>query len=186
MQNFAAVTGFVDPGWPLQPERVETLAIALRSCRENLERAGYEVQTLRLATPPPHEMSQPVPPSKRPELARQLEAECFVHGIDYAAIGPTLPEELDAYAAIPEILSSTENVFTSGIYADQMAGLSLEAARACASAIARIAQIQTDGFANLRFAALVNIPAGVPFFRPHTTAEDPRRSLLPPRPRIFL
>jgi uncharacterized protein (UPF0210 family) len=109
-------------------------------------------------------MEHPVPLAERPDLARQLEAECFVHGIDYAAIGPALPEELEAFEVIPSILGATENIFTSGLYADQASGLSLRAARYCAAAIRKISEITPDGFANLRFAALVNVPAGVPFF----------------------
>lgn len=159
-----AITGFIDPGWPLEPARIQRLAAALNACRQALSDSGYEVQTLRLATPPPAEMDPPVPLDERPALARQLEAECFVHGIDYAAIGPALPDELDAFAVIPGILGATENVFTSGLFADQESGLSLSAAQLCAKAIREISLISPDGFANLRFAALVNVPAGVPFF----------------------
>jgi uncharacterized protein (UPF0210 family) len=159
-----AITGFIDPGWPLEPKCIQDLASALKSCRQILVDTGYKVQTLRLATPPPTEMDNPVPLAERPDLARQLEAECFVHGIDYAAIGPALPEELEAFDVIPRILAATENVFTSGLYADQASGLSLQAARFCAAAIRDISEITADGFANLRFAALVNVPAGVPFF----------------------
>jgi uncharacterized protein (UPF0210 family) len=159
-----AITGFIDPGWPLEPEHIQSLAAALKSCRQVLIDTGYKVQTLRLATPPPTEMDNPVPLAERPDLARQLEAECFVNGIDYAAIGPALPEELEAFDVVPRILAATENVFTSGLYADQASGLSLQAARSCAAAIRDISGITPDGFANLRFAALVNVPAGVPFF----------------------
>jgi uncharacterized protein (UPF0210 family) len=159
-----AITGFVDPGWPLEPDRIQALGKALKACRIALQDAGYKVQTLRMATPPPSEMTNPVPVAERPDLARQLEAECFVHGIDYAAIGPALPDELDAFEIIPEILGATENIFTSGLFADQAAGLSLQAARACAGVIQANSTIKSDGFGNLRFAALVNVPAGVPFF----------------------
>ncbi len=159
-----AITGFVDPGWPIATGRIQQLAAALKTCRQILNDSGYSVQTLRLATPPPVEMEQAVPFDERRDLARQLEAECFVHGIDYAAIGPALPEEPDAFSAIPGILGATENVFTSGLFADQASGLSLSAARLCARAIHEISLLSPDGFANLRFAALVNVPAGVPFF----------------------
>jgi uncharacterized protein (UPF0210 family) len=159
-----AITGFIDPDWPIDPNRIQALAITLKACRTVLTDAGYDVQTLRLATPPPGEMENPVPVAERPNLARQLEAECFVHGIDYAAIGPALPEELEAFDAIPGILSAAESVFTSGLIADQASGLSLQASRACARAIRGISKIQSNGFANLRFAALANVPAGVPFF----------------------
>jgi uncharacterized protein (UPF0210 family) len=159
-----AITGFVDPGWPLEPRRIQDLAAGLKSCRQMLIDVGFEVQTLRLATPPPGEMGHPVLLADRPEFARQLEAECFVSEIDYAAIGPALPEELEAFEVLPGILGATENVFTSGLFADQASGLSLKAARSSAAAIQTISQISPDGFANLRFAALVNVPPGVPFF----------------------
>jgi len=162
--NIRALTGFLDPGWPVDSHLISDLAACLTAARQLLAEAGYPVQSLRLATPPPAEFSKPVPPSALGALARQLEAECFVHGIDYAALGPALPEEPDGYAAIPEVLASTENIFASGLFADPESGLSFPAARACAQTIIDSATVSPDGFANLRFAALANVPAGAPFF----------------------
>lgn len=162
--NVRALTGFLDPGWPLDPRRIGALADTLQAARRALEDAGYVVQSLRIATPPPSLIERPVPPADRPELARQLEAQCFVHGLDYAALGPALPEELAAYASIPEALAATENVFASAIIATPESGLSLPAAHATADIIRRAASISPDGFANLRFAALACVPPGSPFF----------------------
>jgi uncharacterized protein (UPF0210 family) len=162
--NIRSITVFMQPGWPVEPRLLEAIAPALSLARQALESADYPVQTLRLATPPPTEMERPVPPKDRPELARQLEAQAFVHGIDYVAIGPALPEEAGAISVVPDILAATENVFTSAIYADATIGISLPAARGCADATLRNATISPDGFANLRFAALANVPAGTPFF----------------------
>lgn len=132
--------------------------------RDALTQSGYTVQTLRLASPPPSEMERPVPPKERPELARRLEAECFLHGIDYASVGPALPDEPDGYAVIPEVLAAAENVFTSGMIADPEIGLSLSAVQACARVIRGVSTVSADGFANLRFAALANVPPGCAFF----------------------
>ncbi len=162
--NIRALTGFVDPGWPLDSQRISDLATCLTSVRSALDEAGYPVQSLRLATPPPAEFSRPVPASARAALASQLEAECFVHGIDYAALGPVLPEDAGGFAAIPEVLAATENIFASGLFADMESGLSIAAAGACAQAIRDCSTVSPDGFANLRFAALANVPAGAPFF----------------------
>ncbi len=159
-----AITGFIDPGWPIETEFVAKTAQCLKDCQSALQDAGFEVQTLRIATPPPSEMSTPVAPADRPDLARQLEAEIFIQGIDYAAIGPVLPDEPDGFRMLPEVLDATDTVFSSGLYADPTVGLSLTAARACALAIHEISTIRDDGFGNLRFAALVNVPSGVPFF----------------------
>ena len=159
-----ALTGFLDPGWPIKPDRIADISTCLHACRDALQDIGFDVQTLRLALPPPVEMNRPVPPEDRPELARNLEAECFARGIDYASIGPTLPEEPDGHVVIPTALGATEIVFHSGIIAGPGIGLSLAAARACAEVIVKASTISPDGFTNLRFAALANVPAGAPFF----------------------
>ncbi len=162
--NIRAITGFLDPGWPLEPPRIEAMAGCMTAVREALIAAGYQVQTLRIATPPPAEFGSPVPVKDRPMMARQLEAECFVQGIDYANIGPVLPDELEGYELVPEVLAAAENVFCSGLFADPEIGLSLPAARACAEAILGNSTVSPDGFANLRFAGLANVPPGSPFF----------------------
>ncbi len=162
--NIRALTGFIDPGWPIEARRVAGLAACLHDAKTRLEDGGYPVQTLRLATPPPAEIGKVVRHADRPEFARKLEAECFVHGIDFASLGPALPGEPDGLAAIPDVLAGTENVFTSAIFAEPENGLSLAAARGCAQAIADISRLQPDGFTNLRFAALANVPPGSPFF----------------------
>lgn len=162
--NVRAVTAFLDPGWPVEPEPIEVAGAAAAAIRTGLEEAGYQVQTLRLATPPPAEGNHPVAVDDRAEYAQRLEAEAFVHGFDYAAVGPALPEEPDGLAVVPDMLAATENVFTSAIFADPETGLSLASARACAEAIVANSTVAEDGFANLRFAALANVPAGSPFF----------------------
>jgi uncharacterized protein (UPF0210 family) len=159
-----ALTGFLNTGWPLDTEKMETMASCLSTIQKALEDSNFEVQTLRLATPPPSEMEVPVAVDERADFARALEAESFVHGIDYAAIGPALPEEPEGYEAAVKMISATEHIFTSGIFADPSAGISLPAARACAQSIVDIACLESNGFGNLRFSALANVPAGAPFF----------------------
>lgn len=159
-----AVTGFLDPGWPISSDRIGTVASVLDRIKEGLNELDYEVQTTRIATPPPSEMSHPVLPADRSEFGQQLEAQCFMHGIDYANIGPAVPDELAGFEIIPDLLSKTENVFACGIFADQDAGLVLPAARAVAEVVVQAAKLSQDGFANLRFAGLANVPPGSPFF----------------------
>lgn len=162
--NIRALTGFVDPGWPIRPDRIHTVAEALKGVREGLSAAGYTVQTLRIASPPMAEISPKIAMDKRVGFAKQFEAECFAQEIDYCAVGPALPHEPEAYEIVPEIIGATESVFASGIYADPEGGLSRQAARACAEIIHQVSTISLDGFANLRFAALANVPSGSPFF----------------------
>jgi len=159
-----AITGFLDPGWPIEPDRIADIANCLKHIRNNLSEAGYEIQSLRLATPPLFEMSPIVRSGERPDFARQLEAECFVQGIDYTALGPVLSDDDGGFEVIPEILKSTESVFASALFADIEKGLSLPMARACAEVIHQVSTIAPDGFTNLRFTALANVQPGSPFF----------------------
>jgi uncharacterized protein (UPF0210 family) len=159
-----SLTGFVDPGWPIEPNRIANVGDCLKTIRDDLNETGYEVQTLRLATPPPSEMATVLRINERPDFARQLEAECFVQGIDYAALGPVLPGDMEGFEAVPEVLRTTESVFTSALFADIESGLSLSMARSCADVIQQVSTISSDGFANLRFAALANVASGSPFF----------------------
>lgn len=159
-----AITAFLDPGWPLDTGSIQRAANSLTRISRALQDIGYTVQTLRLATPPPAEMVSPVPAEELVLFARQLEAEAYVHGLDFAALGPVLLDDLRAYAHLPEVLAETEVVFASGLYADASSGVSLAAAHACATAIQSISQISANGFGNLRFAGLVHVPSGTPFF----------------------
>jgi uncharacterized protein (UPF0210 family) len=70
----------------------------------------------------------------------------------------------ESYAVIPEAIAAGENVFFSGVMADRKNGISLQAIKACAKIIQQASTITSDGFANLRFAALANVKAGAPFF----------------------
>ncbi|MGD8814522.1 MAG: DUF711 family protein [Anaerolineales bacterium] len=159
-----AITAFLDPGFPLQPERVAEMAACMRIMREALQEMSYEVQSLRLATPSPSEMENKIPPANLAEFARQIEAECFVHGVDYVALGPIRPGDEDGFAVLPDVLDATGSVFSTGLFADIKNGLSLQAAKACAKVIHTTASLRPDGFTNLRFAALANVYPGSPFF----------------------
>ncbi len=47
---------------------------------------------------------------------------------------------------------------------DPEQGVSLPAVRSCAEVIHRLTPLDPNGFSNLYFAALGNVPAGAPFF----------------------
>jgi hypothetical protein len=68
-----------------------------------------------------------------------------------------------SYEVIPDAIFVSKDVFFGGVMADK-ARVHLAAVRACAQAIVKCAPIESNGFANLQFAALANVPAGAPFF----------------------
>ncbi len=159
-----SITYFLNPNWPLDEKKLRQAGQFLAEAREAFESSGYEVQTSRLATVPfPHLLGEKKI-NDLPKLAGALEAALPSTGAAYASLGPALIEAPESYAVIPEAIAATQNIFFSGEMASARKGLSLTAVHACAEVIARCAPITPDGFANLRFAALANVPAGAPFF----------------------
>jgi hypothetical protein len=161
--NIRTLTYFVDPSFPVVAERVAAAGNVLAEIKSALEDAGYEVQTVRLASAPfPKVLEGDA--SQVVSFAQDIEAACFVNKIDMATIGPARPVDAPGFFhAIPDALGATENVFAAAVIADPLAGISLPAVRQAAEVIRRCALLTPDGFGNLRFAALANVPAGVAF-----------------------
>jgi uncharacterized protein (UPF0210 family) len=162
--NIRTVTCFIDPGFPLADDRFAAAGRSASEVKAALVEAGYTVQTTRLAmTPFPRVLGGDA--SRVQQLALDLEAACFVHKLDYATVGPARPGDGPAmYRAIPEALGATEHVFASASIAEPSGLLSLPAVRWAAEVIQACSTLTPDGFGNLRFAALANVPPGSPFF----------------------
>jgi uncharacterized protein len=158
-----SITYFFNPGWPLDENKLQQAGNFLSHARKAYENAGYEVQTVRIATASFAAMlGEQI--SAAPQLAENLEALLPSLGVEYASLGPAVPEAPHSYAVIPEALAHTQNIFFSGIAAERSSGISLQALRACAQVIVQCAPLTPDGFANLRFAVLANVLPGSPFF----------------------
>ena len=158
-----SITYFFNPCWPLNEQKFNSAGRFLAEAKSAFEAAGYEVQTMRLATVPfPQLLDNHI--EETPRLAEAIESLMSSIGVEYVALGPASPNMPGSYEIIPEAIAHTQNVFFSGVMADKQHGISLEAVRACAEVIVKCAPLTPDGFANLRFAALANVPAGAPFF----------------------
>jgi uncharacterized protein (UPF0210 family) len=159
-----SITCFIDPSYPLEKQKLKIAGEFLSIAQPAFIEAGYEVQSTRLATVPFHSL---LPAGKQGELARlaqELEAAAAELGYAYLSLGPALPELPYTYGLIPEALAVTQNTFFSGLMTTQDNKVSLPAIRLCAEVIQQASAISPDGFTNLRFAALANVPAGSPFF----------------------
>ncbi len=157
-----SITYFFNPGWPPDELALQKAGGFIKTARMAYTGAGYEVQSVRMALPPfPRLLSNP---DGLPAMAQFFEQAAQNLGFDYVSLGPALPEYPWAYPAIVEALAATQNAFFSGALNGSAAGISLSACRQCAEVICRAASLSPDGFANLRFAALANVPAGTPFF----------------------
>jgi len=157
-----AITYFFNPGFPLNEAKLRAADDFLHAAKTAYQDAGYEVQTTRLATPSFTRILADV--DQTPALAFQLASAMDSMDAEYASLGPALPEHPRSYEIIPEAIAASENIFFSGEMASANKGISLPAINACADVIVRAAKLDANGFANLRFTALANVPAGGPFF----------------------
>ncbi len=159
-----SITYFTNPGWPLAENKLRQAGRFLSEAREAFTAAGYDVQTTRLATIPFAHILGEKRLAELPRMAEAMESALRQIGVEYASLGPALIEIPESYAPIPEAVAASQNLFFSAEMANRASGLSLQAVRASAEIIVRCAPLLPDGFANLRFAALANVPPGAPFF----------------------
>ncbi len=161
-----SITLLMDLKWPLDEAVLHRAGEIVQTARGAFTEAGYEVQTMRLATIPfpallgPEELQA----GGLVQLSQEIEAAAAALGLAYVALGPAAVERPESYAAIPDAVAATQNVFFSGQMSTADGRLSLAGVRDCAGVIHRLAPLDAAGFANLRFAALANVPPGAPFF----------------------
>ncbi len=158
-----SITYFCNPKYPPDENVLQKAGTFLAKAKSAYEAAGYEVQTVRLATIPFPDLLSDENISKLPEYTNQIDNIAQQLKIGYISLGPALPEFPQSYGVIPEAISASKNVFFGGVMADRTRGIDLAAIRACADVIDKCASIEPNGFANLQFAALANVKAGAPF-----------------------
>ncbi len=159
-----SVTCFYNPGVNFAGQTLDKLGHLMQKARTAIESEGIAVQTTRLATPPFSQLCPSDCFESSSELAQKLDRQSKERGFDYLSLGSALPDRLDTYALIPRLLGQTQNVFFSGCMTTATGKVSLPAVKACAEVIESNARITPDGFKNLNFAALANVPAFTPFF----------------------
>jgi uncharacterized protein (UPF0210 family) len=158
-----SITYFDNLKWPLDDSQLQKANKFITTAREIYQRAGYEVQTTRLATTPFPQVLGTLTSKEAVNYAQELERNLIPAGFDYISIGPAIPDYPKSYSHLPEILESTQNIFTAGIISSARDGIVFPAIKKCAAVITKAAGITPDGFTNLRFAALANVPPGSPF-----------------------
>ncbi|MEW6650240.1 MAG: DUF711 family protein, partial [Chloroflexota bacterium] len=156
------LTCFFDPASDPPAQTLPRLSDFADEASQVVQQAGFVLQTRRLATSPfPHWLEE-LTSSRLVNRAVELETLAAKHGFTYLSLGPALPNTPAAYSLIPAVLAATRSVFLTGLMTTGSV-VHLPAARACAEIIYRNATLEPNGFANLRFAALGNVPAGSPF-----------------------
>ncbi len=153
------ITTGINAELPFPNEDLQRAVEATLEIKSAFENRGYTVQTVRLSTQPWEEFI--LRPEALAEVAEALENVLLAWGIDYFSLGTTsLPERV---SALFEMIKHTQSGFCTVMAAHEK-GIDRECIRETAKLIKRLAKINGDGFANLRFAACFNTPSGTPFF----------------------
>src|SRR5262245_46177295 len=160
------LTAGVHLGSPADIAPVEAALAFLKTAKQRVIDAGYEVQTIRVAMNPLLlDASARVRAAALPQLVaidRMLADAGAVASIGPVFARGTLDSELAAWGS--ELIRSTKSISFSAAVATPDGGVSVQAARAAAQIIVALSRALPGGVGNFRFAAAAHIPAGTPFF----------------------
>jgi uncharacterized protein (UPF0210 family) len=159
-----SVTYFNNPGSIITDEFLLKCESFIRGVKDRFQIIDLEVQTIRFASAPFGFLLEELSQDQMIAYAQQLEKELSDLGYDYISLGPALPDIFDSYRLIPDLIQNTEKTFFSGLLTNPDKGLFLPSVRACGEIIHKLSHLDPNGFSNLYFAALGNVPPGGPFF----------------------
>jgi len=159
------ITAFVR----LDPARCEqqlslTLAF-LQNAKGAYERAGYEVESLRVVTQPFPRFTQDMTPEAAMTFFTRLDALAAKDDLEIS-VGPAMLLDSDSpfqAEKLAQVLSKTTHLSGSIVIAGPD-GVHWRAIHAAAGIIKYLEDNTPHGEGNFRFAALAMVPEGVPFF----------------------
>ena len=157
------LTLFYDPAIHSHNQTIHKLSAFSSAVQEALTNLGVELQSVRLATSPLLGWAGTTSEKELIILAQNLEALAAEHNFAYLSLGPIVARDVSHYNLIPSILAATRNVFMTAMMTAPQGSVDLAGVHACAEIITRTAHATPDGFTNLRFSALANVPPGTPF-----------------------
>lgn len=157
-----SITLFIDPN--KSAGQISRLAQTIDVIKTAFETHGYKVESLRLATTPFPEWTQPEYPDAALKEISNLEQTAQKAGLNYLSVGPASITQPVSIEIIPRILANTSMVFCTSHLILPDGAVSMRAISAAADVICANSRISPDGFANLRYAALANVLPGSPFF----------------------
>lgn len=147
-------------------DRVERAVGFLTRTKRVFEAAGYEVQTLRVATNPVVAALSSAARAKALDSLRRIDELVNSQGAIFN-IGPVLTENRTDDSLVEwsqELVRSTKTISFSTAIASPDSGVMPNVATTTAKIMVALARALPEGLANFRFAAAANIPAGTPFF----------------------
>jgi uncharacterized protein (UPF0210 family) len=160
-----AITAFVRIDRANYRQQVQQALVVLRRAKAAFEKAGYEVQTIRVTTQRFPEYTRGLTKEQAVAFFREYDQFAKSEGFS-AAIGPAMLTDNDDPAQaelLAEILLNTTELNASLVVAGA-AEIHWNNVRAAAKLIKTLSERSPGGIANFNFAATAAIPEYTPFF----------------------
>jgi len=153
------ITGGISLNLPLKDKKFERLYDFLNLAKEEFETRGFAVQTIRMATQPWENYFENQ--TQIIELAHEIEKLAVKNNVNYFNFGTTYKAQNVPF--IYQLIKNTTNGFCTSYICNNKT-IDYEVLEKTAELIKQLSTLESNGFANLRFAALFNMKAGSPFF----------------------
>lgn len=144
---------------------IESALAMLARGKRRFEDAGYEVQTIRIATTPlVASMGNPARDAALRDLQaldRLVETHEAVCSIGPALLADRVDDQLPAWGA--ELVRTTRHLYFTVVVATPETGALPKAAQTAGRVMQAIAGATTNGLGNFRFAAIADVPPHAPF-----------------------
>ncbi|MFH1315531.1 MAG: DUF711 family protein [Candidatus Uhrbacteria bacterium] len=145
-----------------ETQKNEQVAEFNRNAKDAFVKAGYEVQTTRIATNSWEDYTIGLSDQEIVSEIVAMEAVAIKQGVSFLNIGYSKTPKKTLL--ISEINKNTSIISTSAKVADKKWGINFENIKASAQVIKKISKETENGYGNFRFCAAANCQPGIPFF----------------------
>ena len=147
---------------PNDEAKIKQTAEFNQKAKAVFEKAGYEVQTTRIATNSWEEYLGDLSDAEIVSAIQKIEKICQSLNVSFFNLGYTkTPAKIKL---VPEFNKVTSQISCSAKIGDKENGIDFENAKIAAQVIKRIAEETENGYGNFRFCASANCKPGIPFF----------------------
>ncbi|MBN2620532.1 DUF711 family protein [candidate division WOR-3 bacterium] len=147
---------------PVSLKKIARFAAFTLKAKQVFERAGYEVQTVRLTTQPWSAYLHYVSGKRLAGEVSAIEQTCIENGINFVNLGTV--EQPGLIRSIPSLIATTKGLSLSATIALRKIGILDGSIEEAARAMKSISSMTKHGYGNFRFAAIANCPPHIPFY----------------------
>jgi uncharacterized protein len=159
------VTAFIRLDRAQYKSQIAETLVFLRKAKAAFEKAGYEVQSIRITTQPFPGYTRDLPPDKAVAFLLDYDALAVKEGFD-ASIGPAMMKDSDDAGAAEVLelaLAKAKTLEGSIVFAGED-GIHWQSIRATALIVKYLEANSPHGKANFNFTASALVPSGTPFY----------------------